>query len=130
MAGLAYLQMAVGEYLSIITQFGLFVFWTFTTLRVESTESTESTLKSVFTEEYEQLLTRLIQARKGAALTQQELAQRLGRIQSFVSKYERGERRLDVIEFIHVAHAIGVNAADLVATIEKGLHARGVEGSN
>ena len=81
-------------------------------------------MKSVFTKEYEQLLARLIHARKDAALTQQELAQRLGRIQSFVSKYERGERRLDVIEFIHVAHAIGVNAADLVATIEKELISR------
>ncbi|HMD75760.1 MAG TPA: helix-turn-helix transcriptional regulator [Terracidiphilus sp.] len=51
----------------------------------------------------------LIQARKSAGLTQVGLADRLGRPQSFVSKYERGERRLDVIEFCEVCHALGID---------------------
>ncbi|HEV2616373.1 MAG TPA: helix-turn-helix transcriptional regulator [Candidatus Acidoferrales bacterium] len=49
----------------------------------------------------------LVQARRAAHLTQAELAARLERPQSFVSKYERGERRLDVAEFGEVARAIG-----------------------
>lgn len=48
-------------------------------------------------------------ARKRAGLTQAELSARLQRPQSFVSKYERGERRLDVIEFGQVAHALGLD---------------------
>ena len=51
----------------------------------------------------------LIQARKEADLTQAELSSRLRRPQSFVSKYERGERRLDVVEFGEVAKALGID---------------------
>jgi len=50
----------------------------------------------------------LIEARKGAGLSQADLAERLGKPQSFVSKFERGERRLDVVEFRQVADAIGI----------------------
>ena len=52
-----------------------------------------------------------MELRKAAGLTQAELAQRLNRPQSFVSKYERGERRLDVIEFGEVATALSVDPA-------------------
>lgn len=76
-------------------------------------------LKSVFTKEYEQLLSQLVEARKRQGLTQSDLAVKLGRIQTFVSKYERGERRLDVVEFIHVAHALGLKVAPLIASIEE-----------
>ena len=51
----------------------------------------------------------LIEARKAAELTQAEVSKRLRRPQSFVSKYERGERRLDVVEFAQVARAIGLD---------------------
>jgi transcriptional regulator with XRE-family HTH domain len=51
----------------------------------------------------------LVQARKAAKLTQSELSGRLKRPQSFVSKYERGERRLDVVEFGDVAEALGID---------------------
>ncbi len=47
-------------------------------------------------------------SRRQKALTQTEVARRLGKPQSYVSKYETGERRLDVIEFLDVADAIGV----------------------
>ena len=50
-----------------------------------------------------------MQARSDAGLTQAELSARLKRPQSFVSKYERGERRLDVIEFCEVAAALGID---------------------
>ena len=51
----------------------------------------------------------LVEARTKANLTQSELSLRLKRPQSFVSKYERGERRLDVIELRQVAQALGVD---------------------
>lgn len=45
--------------------------------------------------------------RKKAGITQAKLAKKLRRPQSYVSKYERGDRRLDVIEFIEIAQGIG-----------------------
>jgi transcriptional regulator with XRE-family HTH domain len=51
----------------------------------------------------------MITARKAAGLTQQELAKRLRRPQSFVAKYEGGERRIDVVEFIAICRTIAVD---------------------
>ena len=56
----------------------------------------------------------MIEARKKASLTQQDVATRLGKPQSFVAKYEGGERRLDVVEFVAVARAIGADPARLL----------------
>jgi ribosome-binding protein aMBF1 (putative translation factor) len=56
----------------------------------------------------------LIQAREEAGLSQQELADRLGRHQTYVSKCERGERRMDVLEFLEVMKAIGSNPIRLI----------------
>jgi transcriptional regulator with XRE-family HTH domain len=58
----------------------------------------------------------LVQARKEVGLTQAQLAQRLGRPQSFVSKYENGERRLDVLEFTDVAEELGI---DVMSFLER-----------
>jgi transcriptional regulator with XRE-family HTH domain len=62
--------------------------------------------KSIYTSEHIALRELLVAARKAAGLTQQEVARRLNRPQSFVAKYEGGERRLDVIEFIAVTNAL------------------------
>ena len=59
----------------------------------------------------------LVEARKDADLTQAELSLRLNRPQSFVSKYERGERRLDVVEFGEVARALGVDPVNFLARL-------------
>jgi transcriptional regulator with XRE-family HTH domain len=72
--------------------------------------------KSVFSEEYNRFCHLLIEARKAAKLTQAELSAKLELPQSYVSKYERGERRLDVIEFLQVAQALEI---DPLAFIEE-----------
>lgn len=73
--------------------------------------------KSVFTEEYMRFCALLLAERKAAHLTQADIAARLQKPQSFVSKYEQGERRLDVIEFLHVAKAIGFDPIAFLAQI-------------
>ncbi len=75
--------------------------------------------KSVFTPRYERLRELLIEARKAAGLTQACLAEQLGRPQSFVSKFERGERRLDVIEFLEITDALGSKAGRLIEQIDR-----------
>ncbi len=47
-------------------------------------------------------------------MTQSQLAERLGKPQSFIAKYEGGERRLDVIEFVDVVKAMGGSPTDLI----------------
>lgn len=59
----------------------------------------------------------MIKARRKKLLTQQELADRLGKPQSFVSKYEGGERRLDVIEFLAISQAIEVDPVALLRSL-------------
>jgi len=65
--------------------------------------------KSISSPLYAQFRSMLIEARQGAGLNQIDLAKRLRKPQSYVSKYETGERRLDVLEFITVAQRIGVD---------------------
>ena len=62
-------------------------------------------MKSLYGERYQEFLRRLKLARTDAGMTQQQLATLLARPQSFVSKYENAERRLDVIEFLDVCSA-------------------------
>jgi transcriptional regulator with XRE-family HTH domain len=63
--------------------------------------------KTLHSPDYARFLALLKQARKDAGIVQQELADMLGKPQSFIAKVERGERRIDVIEFIAIARAIG-----------------------
>ncbi|HSW41277.1 MAG TPA: helix-turn-helix transcriptional regulator [Patescibacteria group bacterium] len=75
--------------------------------------------RSVFSPEYQWLCEKLAAQRRAAGLTQVQVAERLGRPQSFVTKYERGERRLDVIELVEVAAAIGADPVDLVGELAR-----------
>ena len=61
----------------------------------------------------------LIEKRNAAGLTQVALAKLLRRPQSFVSKYETGERRLDVIELIEVSEALGADPAAIVRALRR-----------
>ncbi len=73
--------------------------------------------KSLYSEQYQQLCLLLRELRRGAGLTQVEVAARLEVPQSFVSKYESGERRLDVIELRHVAEAVGTTLENVVSRL-------------
>jgi len=63
--------------------------------------------KVIYTKKYEFFLERLKQARKEKGLTQVEVANSLGKQQSYVTKCESGERRVDVIELAEFAHLYG-----------------------
>ena len=69
----------------------------------------------------ERLLSLLRTVRGEAGLTQSEVAQALGQPQSFVSKYESGEPRLDVLELRDVCRATGLTLADFVKRLEQDL---------
>jgi transcriptional regulator with XRE-family HTH domain len=60
----------------------------------------------------------LVKAREARGLKQSEVAQSLGLPASYLSKVENGTRRLDVIELVHIAEAMGVDPADLVRELQ------------
>jgi transcriptional regulator with XRE-family HTH domain len=80
---------------------------------------TEATALWVETEQYKIVGACLAAARRRANVTQQELATKLGKPQSFVSEYERGQRRVDVIELLVISRALGVDSLELFAEIAR-----------
>lgn len=64
---------------------------------------------------YSKFRAMMIKAREHAGLTQTDIAKRLGKPQSFVSKYERGERRLDFVEFVLLAEVLAIDANAFMA---------------
>lgn len=60
----------------------------------------------------------LVAARKDAGITQVELGRRIGQRQTFVSKFEQGERRLDIAEFLAVSRAIGADPHQIIRVLE------------
>ena len=74
-------------------------------------------MKSIHTIRYNAFRDALRKARLAQGLTQKDVADRLGVHQSFVSKYESGERRLDVVEFFDVARALHTDYLKILADI-------------
>ena len=81
--------------------------------------------KTIHTQEYAAVLRLLKSQRKRARLNQAELAQRVGETQSFISKVERGERRLDVIELRAFCAALGTTLPAFVKRLEAELAGAG-----
>ncbi len=75
--------------------------------------------KSIYSKEYSLFLEQLRSAREEQGLSQTELAQRLGTTQSFISKVERGERRIDIVELRAFCSALGIGFGSFVSRIEK-----------
>lgn len=80
--------------------------------------------KSVFTREYDLLRGLLRQTREDCNVTQVELARRLRETQSYVSKVERGERRLDLVQLRAFCTALEIELIAFVANFEKKLARR------
>jgi transcriptional regulator with XRE-family HTH domain len=74
---------------------------------------------SIGTTEHKRLVALLRQIRLDAGLTQVDLAKRLREPQAFVSRYETGERRLDLLELKEVCRAVGISLKDFVKRFEK-----------
>ena len=74
--------------------------------------------KSIYTPEQEKLQTLLQQIRLEAGLRQVDLAERIGQTQAFVSKYESGERRLDLLELRKICVAVGISLEEFVRRFE------------
>lgn len=75
--------------------------------------------KSLFSKGYALFLGHLRDARKRAGLTQEELARRLGETQSFISKCERGERRIDVVELRAFCKALGISFTGFIKRLDR-----------
>ncbi len=74
--------------------------------------------KSIYTDEYAVVLRLMKAARKKSGVTQVELAERLGQTQSFVSKVERGDRRLDIVQLRSILREFSVSLTQFVAQLE------------
>ena len=70
-------------------------------------------------EQYQIVGACLAAARREANLTQIEVAERLGRTQTFISEIERGLRRVDVLELIVLSQALGADPRNLFAEIAR-----------
>lgn len=80
--------------------------------------------RSLFSPTYRRFLDCLKQARDDARLTQVEVASKLKRPQSYVSKCEQGERRVDVAEFLEFCEVYGVDAGDFLKQVKSKRRAR------
>jgi hypothetical protein len=77
--------------------------------------------KSLRSPEYDRLIAALVATRKSANVRQQALAKKLGRPQSFIAKYEGGERRIDVVEFVTIVRALGADPVKLFGDFVAGM---------
>lgn len=74
-------------------------------------------MTSLHRSDYKALIAELVKARKAVGMTQEELAARLKKPQSYVSKYEKCERRLDVIELIDICKILQIGYNDIIERI-------------
>ena len=77
--------------------------------------------KSIYSQEYKLFLELLRETRETKGLSQTQVAERIGQTQSFVSKVERGERRLDIIELRAFCSALDIPLSRFVVRIEREL---------
>jgi len=75
--------------------------------------------KTIFGGEHRHLVAVLVEARQASGLTQAELAAKVGKDQSFVSIIERGQRRVDVLEFVALARAMDADPTQLFERVTR-----------
>lgn len=81
-------------------------------------------MTSIYSEEYQLVIKTLRNARLAQGITQEVLAQKLNRPQSFVAKFENGERKLDIVEFVHIARLLSIEPATVVSELSHIVEAR------
>ena len=89
---------------------GYILFWVYTSIIIRKGQE----MSTIHTPKYRAFLARLIATRKAAGLTQEQVASALSKPQSYISKCEQGERRLDVIECAELAEMYGVGLDELL----------------
>lgn len=77
--------------------------------------------KSIYTREYTVVLRLLKEARESAGITQVQLAKKLKQSQSFVTKMERGDRRIDIVQLRTICRILGTSLLEFVNRLEKEL---------
>ncbi|HEX8161988.1 MAG TPA: helix-turn-helix transcriptional regulator [Pyrinomonadaceae bacterium] len=77
--------------------------------------------KKVYVAQRDRLTTIMRELRLEAALTQTELASRLQKDQAYVSRYESGQRRLDILEVREICQALGIKFEEFARMLEKAL---------
>src|SRR3954452_8415860 len=75
--------------------------------------------KTLESRRHKALIALLIERREALGMTQTQLADRLGEYQSFVARLESGQRRVDVVEFLELAEALGLDAGKALAAVRK-----------
>jgi transcriptional regulator with XRE-family HTH domain len=76
-------------------------------------------VKTIRTKRHKKLIELVLAERKQAGIRQVQLAKKLKRSQTWIARLESGERRLDVIELLDLAEAIGFDAPALVAAVQQ-----------
>ncbi len=76
-------------------------------------------MKAIQSGSYKAAQLLLVELRKSSELTQAELAKSIGVDQSFISKVERGERRLDIVEFIFYCNSLKVSPSEAIETLQQ-----------
>lgn len=77
--------------------------------------------KSISSSAYKLFLLELIKARESAGLTQEQFGKLIGKTQSFVSKIERGERRIDLVELIYFCEILRVPPENFIRSLQEAL---------
>ena len=75
--------------------------------------------KTLRSKRYKALIGLLVARRQAAAMTQSDLAVRLGKSQSFVARLESGQRRITVVEFMTLAKILRFDPYKVISTLEK-----------
>lgn len=74
-------------------------------------------MPSIYPNDYRALITALVRARKAKQITQVQLAAAMRVPQSLISKAERGERRLDIVELLRICELLDVPVTNLISVI-------------
>jgi transcriptional regulator with XRE-family HTH domain len=75
--------------------------------------------KTLGSERHKALIDLLIERREAAGMTQTQLADKLGEYQSFIAHLESGQRRVDVVEFLELAEALGFDAGKVLGAVRR-----------